>query len=92
MERICCPLTGGDGEGGGGLGLGLKRIERFERTVLAASSCKPFPIAKFLILPFSVQFLTLKTVELCYWHPVVPVFSEVKANERPGAPKKREGL
>ena len=37
---------------GGGLGGGLawlKRIECLERTVLADSSCKPFPITKFLI-------------------------------------------
>ena len=88
-------LTGGErgrraGEGRGGRGsLGLKSTERFERTFLAASSCKPFPITKFPIRPFSVQFLTLIAVEPCYWHPVVPVFSAAKANERPQLGKKK---
>ena len=77
------------GEGRGlRVSLGLKSTERFERTFLAASSCKPFPITTFPIRLFSVQFLTLITVEPCYWHPVVPVFSAAKANERPGARKK----
>ena len=58
--------------------LALKNTERFERTFLAASSCKPFPITKFLIRPFSVLFLIL-----------VPVSYAAKANERPGAPKKK---
>ena len=66
-----------EGRGRRGL-LGLKSTERFERTFLAASSCKPFPITKFPIRPFSVQFLTLITVEPCYWHPVVPVFRRQK--------------
>ena len=35
--------------GAAGSSLGLKRIECLERTVLADSSCKPFPITKFLI-------------------------------------------
>ena len=72
------------GEGRGRRGsLGLKSTERFERTFLAASSCKPFPITKFPIRPFSVQFLTLITVEPC-----CTSFSAAKANERPGARKK----
>ena len=35
--------------GGGGCSLGFKKIECLERTILADSSCKPFPITKFLI-------------------------------------------
>ena len=66
--------------------LGLKSTERFERTFLAASSCKPFPITKFPIRPFSVQFLTLITAVLLA--PGCFSFSAAKANERPGVRKK----
>ena len=59
--------------------LGLKRIERFE---------KDSP----LILPFLVQFLTLITVA-CVTSTRLFHFFAVKADaERPGAPKKSEGL
>ena len=82
-------LTGEERGRGGGTGLAwLKKYRTLWRTFPAASSCKPFLITKFPIRPFSVQFLTLITVEPCYRHPVVPVFSAAKANERPGAPRK----
>ena len=73
-------LTGGEGGRGGRGLLGLKRIERFERTVLAASSCKAVSHYK---ISYSTIFSSVLnpnlTVELCYWHPVVPVFSAVEA-------------
>ena len=72
-------LTGEERGRGGGTGLAwLKKYRTLWRTFPAASSCKPFLITKFPIRPFSVQFLTLITVEPCYRHPVVPVFPRQK--------------
>ena len=65
--------------------LALKRIERFERTALWSVSDP---------IPFSVQFLiTLITVELCYWHPVVPFFFCGKSEwDTVSSEKRSEGL